>query len=193
MFRARTLVLCLLASLVLFPVTAHAENTINFLGGFKALDSTDWPEDDAQAFGGITTTFGPERWPVQIAIDLLGGTSSNDQIDLELSSGVNVSSPRLIQSTWELDFGVRKIWRKGKVRPFVGGGFALICASQERFLDDNELPDLPGGVLGENLVLRESGGAGGVWINGGVFWRLSKRFNIGVDAFGEEFSVFIAE
>ena len=32
----------------------------------------------------------------------------------------------VIQGTLEFDFGVRKIWRTGKARPFVGGGFGII-------------------------------------------------------------------
>jgi hypothetical protein len=50
----------------------------------------------------------------------------------------------------------------------VGGGLAVIGAGREF-------------VVG-SLSLSESDSAPGVWADGGVFWRLGKQFNIGIDA-----------
>jgi hypothetical protein len=144
-----------------------AETHLNFLLGGKTLDSDDWDPGSEQGEFALMTTFGSEKWPVQIALDALGTANSEDTFNL-VTPGIDTRGRRLVHGTTEFDFGVRKIWEKGRMRPFVGGGFAVIGATQER--------------LGpEATVLSDSDSGGGMWIDGGIFWRFAQYFNLGVE------------
>ena len=186
--------LALMATAVAPP--AHAETNINFLLGRKFLDKDDWPVGDNQGTFAIQSTFGPKKWPVSIAIDAVG--SGHFEEGHKLGDNIKLSQD-LVQSTFELDVGVRKIWQVGKARPFVGGGLAIISGRQEAYLASSiELPELPGlpgipeipdfgSFLGSDdlaigPVIYESDAAAGVWIDGGVFWRLTKHLNLGFEA-----------
>ena len=155
-FTSRLARLCVCLVLIACASGAQAmEVNINFLLGGKGLDNDDWGE----------TTFGATSWPVAIALDYIGSARYDE---------VLVTSPvpakiDLVQGTGEFDFGVRKIWKAGKARPFVGGGFGIIGARQE----------VPSGI--GLLTLEDTDAALGVWFNGGAFWRLGKKFNLGVD------------
>jgi len=179
-----------LAAVVVMLVTVpgvSAETNINFLLGAKALDSEDWDPGEGQGELAVMTTFGPEKWPVQIALDLLG-TGTSDETFRQSTLEGSVRGFSLTQSTVEFDFGVRKIWQKGKARPFVGGGIASIWATQERLLRsppgfggrDPFLPERPD-ILPFGVVSDTDNGVGG-WIDGGIFWRLTRRFNLGLEA-----------
>jgi hypothetical protein len=147
------------------------EVNINFLLSGKALDSDDWGttatgvEADSQPAFGVATSFGKTEWPVVVALDYLGSAHYDDV----LVTQPVVAKVDLVQATWELDAGVRKIWKSGKARPFIGGGFGIMGAMQER------------PVPGTLLTVDDSDSTLGLWLNGGAFWRLGKRFNIGVD------------
>ncbi len=158
-------VTALLLALVLSPSVA-AETNINFLLGSKALDSDDWDPGENQGEFAVMTTFGPEKWPVQIAIDVLATGLTESEFRL-VAPGSSVRGYNTTQATFEFDFGVRNIWQKGKMRPFVGGGLATIVGVQER--------------VSAAGVRQESEGSGGLWVDGGVFWRLGSHFNIGVE------------
>jgi len=69
-------------------------------------------------------------------------------------------------TTSELDIGVRKVWHRSNATPFVGGGLALVGGEIEDRFVGNSIDD-------------EGTGA---WIDGGAFWRLGRRFNLGVEA-----------
>lgn len=142
---------------------ARAEANINFLLGAKYLDSDDWENADSHGAFGIQTTFGPNDWPVGIAIDAYGSATTQDEVILDPSFAVGRT-----HSTFELGVGVRKIWKSGKVRPFVGGGLASINANRDVFIGA--------------VSLSKSDTGPGVWFDGGVFWRLGKQFNIGLNA-----------
>ncbi len=129
----------------------------NFILGAKQLDDDDWGALDNHATLGAQISFGKKEWPVQIAIDLLG---TGDSVKV---AGIDIDG-----LTGELDVGVRKIWERGKARPFVGGGLAFLNA---------ELETEVGG-----LALSADDDTTGLWIDGGAFWRLGKRFNLGVEA-----------
>jgi len=168
---ADLLKLCLCLLLILSASAVQAmEVNINFLLANKSLDSDDWGDPaigedaDSQPAFGIATTFGGKDWPVAIALDQI--TSARyDTVRVSLPLPAEVD---LVQGTWELDAGVRKIWKKGKARPFVGGGLGIIAARQEKH------------ALGL-LTMDDTDSTVGLWFNGGAFWRLGKRFNIGVD------------
>lgn len=68
--------------------------------------------------------------------------------------------------TSELSFGVRKIWDHfPKVRPFIGGGIALISAEIK--------------VRGLGVRVSADDDAIGIWVGGGVYWTLAEHFNLG--------------
>ena len=174
------------AAAVLFAAgsaVVHAETNLNFVLGKKYLDSDDWPVGDDQGSLSFLSTFGPRSWPVQVAIDVLGSGAAERSFEI-VRPGVEIRGDEVNQSTLEFDAGVRKIWRVGRARPFVGGGLAVIWGRQDRveFL----LP--PGNFTGDELIPRppliisEEDEAPGAWLDGGIFWRLGKRFNIGLEA-----------
>jgi hypothetical protein len=151
-------VVILIAGFVL-PSQAQIEYEVNFVLGQKMLDEDDWKDpgtgadlSDQPEFG-VCSTFGKEGWPVQIALDL---TASVDDVTL---GGIEVEG-----STSELAAGIRKIWKKNKARPFFGGGLAMV----------NGEFDIGGFSFDDDAV--------GYWIDGGVFWRLGRRFNLGIEA-----------
>lgn len=173
------------ASVVLLTLgtAARAETNLNFVLGSKLLDSNDWPVADNQGSIAFLSTFGSSSWPVQVAIDILGSASGSTAV-LYPEPGVEIRGNDLVDSTFELGVGVRKIWRAGRARPFVGGGLAVIWGQQEVEF----LPPPPADGEGNEhvpfppLVLSEDDEAPGVWIDGGIFWRLGRMFNIGLEA-----------
>ena len=161
----------------------RAETNLNFVLGGKLLDSEDWPGGDSQGSLAFLSTFGPRSWPVQVAIDVVGSGSAEDSFNIS-RPGIEIRGDEVLQSTFEFDVGVRKIWRVGNARPFVGGGLAIIWAQQERAIFfpppfDHEghesLPRPP-------VIVSDSDEAPGGWVDGGIFWRLGKRFNLGLEA-----------
>jgi hypothetical protein len=148
-----------LAAMVLLVATPSFARTgtghANFFLGQKALDEDDWGPLDRQGEIGAEISFGRDSWPVLIAVDLLGSGKKDSSADVE-------------GSTSELDVGVRKIWQAGSVRPYIGGGVALVNGEIKIDAFGATFSDDDNGV--------------GAWVGGGVFWRLKSRFNIGIAA-----------
>ena len=66
----------------------------------------------------------------------------------------------------ELSFGVTKVWEtKGRVRPFIGGGVSFVKAEMQ--------VDVPTGTA------TSSDDSIGFWVEGGVYWRLGRHFDLG--------------
>ncbi len=153
--RLRRLVLVALAWMLSAPF-ALAETQVNFFLGQKALDG-EWNPIDRQAELGAMMSFGRDAWPVRIAADVL--VSGKDGT---LPGAVDVKG-----TTFEIAPGVRKIWGKKAFHPFAGAGVAIVGARVEL----------------QNVVasVDDAGVSVGPWIDGGVFWRLGMRFNLGVD------------
>jgi len=155
--------LALLALCVFFCPTAaaDAEGHVNFFLGQKSLDSDDWDPVDKQGEFGAVMSFGMADWPVLIAVDVL---TSGDEEDVFNGP---FGPAKLKAGTFEGAFGVRKIWDSGSVHPYAGGGIALIGAGAE----------YEAGILDVDA----DDAAVGIWLGGGVFWRLGSRFNLGFD------------
>jgi hypothetical protein len=151
--RSAALLVALVAA-GLTPVGASGQASL-FLGK-KALESA-WEPFEDQGEVGVQITFGSEAWPVLLAIDLLGSSEEQEVL------GVDVEA-----DTWEVAVGARRIWGEERTHPFFGGGLAFIHGQAEG--------------QGAAFALDDSDGEIGFWIDGGVFFRLGPRFNIGLDA-----------
>ena len=144
--------------LMLFVICTHANaGNVNFFLGQKALDENEWAPVDEQGEFGVLVDFKQANWPVSMAIDFLVS------VDETTDAGFNVEG-----ITSEINFGVRKIWEVAgnPIRPYVGGGLALI---NSEFTLTGFLP-----------VTDDDSGLG-IWLNGGVYWTLGQSFNIGLD------------
>lgn len=131
---------------------ALADGNVNFVLGSRSMsDDDNWGDLDTQDAFGVNVDFGVADWPVRLVVGAHG--SSKDKHDVEGSVG-------------EASFGVMKLWKlshDGMVRPYVGGGLAAVGAE----IDGPGFDDDDGSI--------------GLYISGGVYWRLGSRFNIGVD------------
>ena len=141
---------------------------VNFLLGTKTLDDGDWEPVESQGEFGALISWGRVAWPVQIAIDLLASTK--EETSSYYDPYLGYLSGTLEGSTAELGVGVRKVWGKdgSKVRPFLSGG--LLMANAE----------LKVTALGVSASVDDD--AAGLWVDGGVWWRLGERFKLGLEA-----------
>lgn len=159
----RASVIAVILTLAAFGSAAQAAGTVNFIIGQKMLDEHDWAPFDKQTEFGALMSFGSEEWPVQIAVDVIASSDDMSVWDPEIGFSFDLTG-----STLEVDLGVRKIWERNRMRPFLGGGLALIEGEIEASVQDLTISTDDNGV--------------GVWIDGGIFWRLGERFNIGFEA-----------
>jgi hypothetical protein len=137
--------------------------------GSKALDEDDWKPMESQPEFGLDVDFGKKTWPVHIAIGYLN--SSKDDTISFIIDGTLIDS-KLDGSTRELRLGLKKIWEPAMpIRPYVGGGLALINAKIKMTLTD--------GV--NSVSISQDDQAVGGYINGGIFWIIANKLNLGVD------------
>ncbi len=169
----RAALLCGIVAAGARPGMAAGAGNINLFGGVKNLDQDVWSPVESQPEYGVEITLGGTGWPVMLALDALQSSDEEDQEALTLKG-----------TTTEVNVGIRKIWEKGRARPFIGGGVAWIDAETEA-----EAPPLPG-TPGLNLFpevepgssATESDSGTGLWGGAGVFWRLGSYFNLGISA-----------
>jgi hypothetical protein len=135
---------------------------LNLTLGSKMLES-DWgPVDEHSAFG-FSADFRRPHWPINIALGFLASQGEETLYNFDLAQ-----IAKLEATTLELRGGVRKIWEPTPtMRPFLGGGLAVIWAELERSRFGASESD-------DDLGL-------GLWINGGVYWTLARRFNLGFE------------
>ena len=136
---------------------ALAEGNANFVFGGRWLSEDDWDPLDEQGAFGVTVDFGKADWPIHLEAGFMGSGKEEEEGAFDLTGTLA-----------EVSFGVAKIWKLDKVRPFVGGGISLVTAELD--------VDGPGAL---DADLEDSGGA--FYGHGGVFWRIGSRFNIGGD------------
>ncbi|MDA8142075.1 MAG: outer membrane beta-barrel protein [Desulfobacteraceae bacterium] len=138
---------------------ADFTGNVNVFVGKKYLDDDDWGDLDHQTELGLKVDFAQRRWPINIAIDLLGSSDS------ETIDGVNYEG-----KTTEFCVGVRKIFqvdKTGLFNPYIGGGLAFVRAELEQSYRSYYQSD-------DDTNL-------GIWLNGGIYFTLSQHFNIGLD------------
>ncbi|HET8945932.1 MAG TPA: outer membrane beta-barrel protein [Candidatus Polarisedimenticolia bacterium] len=160
--RALSFVL-LACRLTLVPAVARAEGNMNFVYGQRSLDEDFWdPTDDQKVLGG-TLDFGGKDWPVHIAA---GYYKSDDEGTL--NSFPILGSVDLDAEVSEWSLGIHKVWKAGIVRPYVGGGVSFVST-------DAKVTSNLGNVSDDDDTT-------GIYVQGGVFWRLGEWFNLGFDA-----------
>lgn len=145
------------------------EADVNFFLGQKSLDRDDWGTLARQTEIGIESSWGARNWPIGVAADLVYSAEERDRrTDTQglVTYGAN---------TMELDLGLRKIFRFGAVRPFVGagGGFVMVQYNEESFFG----------------TAQANGSALGWWANAGAFVRLGGTFNVGMSVRWSDFRV----
>jgi hypothetical protein len=146
----------LLLILGLLTAPAFAEGNANFVLGWRGLNEDFWSPVDDQLMDGATADFGKENWPVHLAIGVY-------------SSAAEKGEWSVVAATFEASFGVLKVWNvAGNTHPFVGGGLSFVFAAAE--------------VESGFGWSEDDDNSGAVYAQGGIFWRLGRRFNIGVDA-----------
>jgi len=142
---------------------------VNFFAGGKSLSDADkWePLSNEHVNLGVLVDFKPPNWPVSISIDVLYHLL-NDKFETIYYSGREWELHYKGKTT-EIHLGVRKIWDNHSIiRPFIGGGLALIKAELEvssplevaRFNEDDM------GV--------------GMWLEGGTYFTIAKHLNLGL-------------
>lgn len=160
------IITCFLFSMPNVAICEDWTGNINAFLGMKYLDKDDWEPIEDQAEIGVAVDFKKQGWPVSIAIGYL--YSRGDETVLIFDPFLGNVLFDFEAETSELSFGIKKIWDHfAHVRPFLGGGIALIRA------------DVKGRALG--VTVSDDDNTIGIWIGGGVYWTLAEHFNIGLD------------
>jgi hypothetical protein len=168
------------AVLLVMSGAVQAGGDANLFLGQKNLDEDDWEPIDGQMEYGVCLNFGVQDWPVSIAVDIL--MSSDDTTYTYDYYGYDYDVV-LDGETTEIAVGVRKFFNEeSNFQPYIGGGAAYIDG--EVSINFTDFP-------GMNYSLSDS--AFGFWANAGVMWRLSERFNLGIDLRYSDASVTIVD
>jgi hypothetical protein len=143
------------------PASARYHGDLNVFAGEKWMNTNDWEPVDQQQDFGIMLAFGIEHAPVWFALDVFGSEAS-DTVDSPFLGPVDVKA-----TSREYSIGIRKVWEPGVTRPFLGAGGCMIAVD----LDYNAAAFHQ--KFGDNAY--------GLWIEGGVTWRIVKHMNLGLD------------
>jgi len=161
MRRRFALVLALaLAAATAAPALAADVNLNWYPFAARSLDQDFWDPIEDQYGGGVTVDMGAPGSPLHFAVGLHGSVGTEDfNNPLLINDATGVIS--------ELSFGIAKVWEtKGSTRPFLSGGLSFVRAEVEA---DTVLGDVD-----------DNDDSIGVWVEGGVYWRLSPHFNLGL-------------
>ena len=152
----RALVALIVPLMFLFLVagTSRAGGNLNVFIGGKSLEDKWGPVGD-HFIGGFESDF--EAGPISIAVNLF-----------ESVDAASDSSYDYIGDTMELHLGVKKVFMAGGMRPFIGGGLAMISGNYW-------YEDISG------FEREDSDSSLGYWASAGVFWAM-RSFNIGIEA-----------
>lgn len=145
----------------LISSTAFAGGDLNFIYGTRSLDDDAWDPADDQEVYGATLDFGGKNWPINLAFSYFESEDSGELASFPILGSVDLDAEL---SEWSI--GVRKTWKPGSARPFLGGGATFIDADAD-----------VSSVLGE---ASDSDETQGLYLEGGVYWRLGEAVNLGV-------------
>lgn len=158
-----TCVGAVIAAAVVVP--AFAGGNVNFVGGGRGLDRDLWGELDQQPVFGVMVDYIAPTWPVRLEGAIFFSSETTDEVE-----PVFFTTSEVEGRVSELAAGLNKTWgERGRARPFVGGGLAWVVAEKE----------VRSAFFGD---AHEDSDALGVYVHGGIFWRVSSTFNLGVDA-----------
>lgn len=148
---------------LLASAPALAGGNLNLTYGTRTLDDEDyWDPVDEPGFYGLTVDFGGDDWPLNIAVGYHQSNDDGNLADLPLLGPIDVEGT---MSEWSV--GAHKVWTlKNPARPFVGGGLTRLQADARI---DSTLGDTD-----------DDDSSAGVYLEGGVFFRLAEALNLGV-------------
>ncbi len=165
----KTALILLVLAVGAFSQTAFCQNwtgNINAFIGAKSMDEDDWEPVEDQVEIGVMFDFQQDSWPVAIAVDIM--SSSADDGSWYRFADNNLYYLDMNVSTMEICGGVRKIWdNTSNMTPFLGGGISAIYVDVESTVDGTRLDD--------------DDSTFGLWVDGGVYWKIGERCNIGFD------------
>lgn len=158
--RATYLFIPLVALLLTSPALAGGD--VNFTYDWRSLQDDSWePVDDQEALG-LAVNFGAQSWPINIAVGYSESSDKATRVSIPLLGDVDQKGEL---SEWSL--GLQKTWNlKSPARPFVGGGLTRIDA---KTTFDSALGDTD-----------DSDSSTGVYIDGGLMFRLAGSLNLGI-------------
>ena len=150
--------------MLLAMAPAFAGGNVNFTYGTRTLDDEDyWDPVDEPGFYGLTVDFGQDSWPLNIAIGYHQSNDDGNLTNIPLLGAVDAES-----TINEWSVGAHKEWRlKNPARPFIGGGLTHVETEAEI---TSALGDTDDDDSGD-----------GVYLEGGVFFRLAEALNLGVE------------
>lgn len=146
---------------LLLSTAAFAGGDLNFVYGTRSLDDDAWDPTDDQEVYGATIDFGAKGWPLHIAVSYFDSDDKGELASFPILGAVDLDSEL---NEWSV--GVRRTWKPGNARPFLGGGLTRIDADAD-----------VSSALGSTS---DSDSTEGLYLEGGVFWRLGEAFNLGL-------------
>jgi opacity protein-like surface antigen len=156
----------LLVAAAAFPSFAQAAGgNLNGIIGFRQFDEGDWSPTDTHGMLGAQVDFSYWDFPLHVELGLRGsrddGDDDDDGFDFDEDAGFE-------HTVSDFTAGIMIIPDYGPMRPYFDAGLAMVQVRAEvnegnvRFEDDDSSP--------------------GVYIGGGILWRLTPTFNLGFDA-----------
>jgi len=147
------------------------KGNVNFLLGSRVLSNSDWKTlaVEEQGLFGVDFDFTKESWPVSLLLGVSGSTASSKLFAISYY-GYTIATFDNETTTSEYDVGARKYFdTDSNFMPYISAGVASIRV--------------------ENTVTCTSGCSGsfslsdssaGVFLDGGLMWRLGQHFNLGL-------------
>lgn len=169
---AVAIILIVVAASISAP--AEAGGNVNFNLGGRGLDEDYWGGAEDQGVFGVQVDFGPDKWPVSVALGMSVSAAENEEFVCLFCEAHGLEVPGLGTRTITsgvFEFSAGVLYRRRgerKTIPYVGGGLAFMGVGQE--------------VSRGAFKIDDDDTTVGVYVNGGVYWRLGKAFNIGIDA-----------
>lgn len=132
----------------------------NFNGvvGRRTVGDKDWEPFHTYSEIGVEGSWGKADEPLMFATDFFASQDSKRD-----------GSQTLYSNSYQLQLGLRKIWTFGKRwNPYGGAGLTLVDTDIERATSSGKE--------------RASDDAYGMWLGGGIFYRIGRNFNLGIAA-----------